>query len=104
MKNNLFVSNNRHTSGRAISTIHQTFFTPVTPFGVPPLLPPAPIPQPPLSALLSPPNVANMIASLVGSMWQPPLSTLQRQFGPANPTHVAADLANLLNATLPPKP
>ena len=92
-----------------------TPFTPATPFGVPPLPPPAPVQQQPMPALSNPPNVANMITSLDGSTLQSLLSALQprpavptvqpQPFPPPNTpqTTAPADLASLLNtATRPP--
>lgn len=90
-----------------------TPFVPAPPFGVPPLPPPAPVPQTPLAAMSNPPNVANMITSLDGPTLQSLLSTLQQRppiptiqpqpFPPPNTPQAPADLASLLNnATRPP--
>lgn len=90
-----------------------TSFAPNPAFGVQPV-PPVPIPQPGLSALNNPPNMANLISSLDGPSLQNLLSALQRPGAQSQPVSATqspfsspnpppADLAALLsNAARPP--
>lgn len=86
-----------------------------SPFGIPPI-PTVPISQPPLPALSTPPNIANLITSLDAPTLQSVLATLQQQqhmpitatqppFPAAHVPH-GADLANILNSVMrqPPPP